>query len=828
MSRNRNKILLIVESPAKCSTIVSHLGADKYTCVATFGHMREITGLHDIDTTFAAVPQFHVVNSKTAQIEKVKALVAECKETYLMTDNDREGAGIAYHACCLFGLPIASTKRIIFNEITKSGLERAIQAPQLLNMDAVHAQIARQTLDMLVGFKITPTLWSHVRVGSGSGSGSALSAGRCQTPALRLIYDNQRAIDAAQGRVVYETVGYFTKLHLKYDLNKGHDSAEACAAFLHASAAFQHVIREPEVRAFVKAAPLPLTTCSLQQQASNELGFSPADTMLACQHLYEGGYITYPRTDSRTYSEPFLEHARAYIADRWGEPYAITRHHPDQPDVVKKKRVVVVKKKKTGVVKCDMAEEEGDEKEDAGEVKPQEAHEAVHVTSLHCLEVPDTMAAKEQRLYRMIWRHSAESCMAPCSGKTLTSCITAPDGREYRHSVDRTDFAGWIIVSKPKPDETAAAHWAFFQAIASGSGIKYNKLQSRMHVRDLKSHYSEASLVSMLEERGIGRPSTFSSLVHKIQERGYVVKQDVPGRRMSCVNYELDGAILSQTVEEREFGNEKNRLVIQPLGNMAVEFLCAHFAELFDYDYTKRMEQQLDQVSSGEKSWSAVCAECLTCVDHLLHGLESKGLAKCAIPLGDGAHEFIMGKHGPLIRNCADKTIQPVRKDAEIDHAALQRGEYRVEDLVSTNATNANKNLCKLLGKHNGVDLFLRTGRYGPYLTWGDKKQSLTHLKNGDCNDNVDNITITYDEAIRCINNAPTAPSQTASNPSILREINAHASVRNGQYGAYIYYKNPKMKTPAFVSLRGFKEDWKTCDLQLLDAWTTTTPVKKR
>jgi len=772
MSRNsnRNKILLIVESPAKCSTIVGHLGADKYTCVATFGHMREITGLHDIDTTFAAVPQFHVVNSKTAQIEKVKALVAECKETYLMTDNDREGAGIAYHACCLFGLPIASTKRIIFNEITKSGLERAIQAPQLLNMDAVHAQIARQTLDMLVGFKITPTLWSHVRMGSGSGS--ALSAGRCQTPALRLIYDNQRAIDAAPGTVVYETVGYFTKLHLKYDLNKGHDTAEACAAFLHASAAFQHVIRAPDVREFVKAAPLPLTTCSLQQQASNELGFSPADTMLACQHLYEGGYITYPRTDSRTYSESFLEHARAYIADRWGGPYA--RH--DQPDVVvKKKRVVIVKKKKTGVVKCD---NEGDEKEDAGEVKPQEAHEAVHVTSLHCLEVPDTMPAKEQRMYRMIWRHSAESCMTPCSGKTLTSCIAAPEGREYRHSVDRTDFAGWLIVSKPKPDETAAAHWAFFQAIASGSGIKYNKLQSRMHVHDLKSHYSEASLVSMLEERGIGRPSTFSSLVHKIQERGYVVKQDVPGRRVSCVNYELDGGILSQTVEEREFGNEKNRLVIQPLGNMAVEFLCAHFAELFDYDYTKRMEQQLDQVSSGEKRWSDVCAECMTCVERLLHGLESKGLSNNATN--------------------------------------------------ATNATNANKNLCKLIGKHNGADLFLRTGRYGPYLTWGDQKQSLLHLKNGDHNDSVDDIPITYDEAVRCIENNNHKPSQTVSNPSVLREINAHASVRNGQYGAYIYYKNPKMKTPAFISLRGFKEDWKTCDLQLLDAWTTTTPVKKR
>ena len=320
MSRNHgnhNKILLLVESPAKCSTIVGHLGADKYVCAATFGHLRELTRLQDIDTTFADVPQFHAVESKSAQIAKIRALVAACKETYLMTDNDREGAGIAYHACCLFGLPLATTKRVVFNEITKPALERAIQAPQPLNMDAVHAQIARQALDMLVGFKITPALWTHVA----AGTGSALSAGRCQTPALRLIYDNQRAIDAAEGRAVFETVGYFTKLNLKYDLSKGHTSGEACAAFLHASAAFEHVMRAPEVRAFIKAAPLPFTTCSLQQQASNELNLSPADTMLACQHLYEGGYITYPRTDSRAYSAPFLEHARAYIAERWGETY---------------------------------------------------------------------------------------------------------------------------------------------------------------------------------------------------------------------------------------------------------------------------------------------------------------------------------------------------------------------------------------------------------------------------------------------------------------------------------------------------------------------------
>jgi DNA topoisomerase-1 len=800
MSRNKNKILLIVESPAKCGTIVSHLGADKYVCAATFGHLQELVALQDIDTTFAAVPQFHMVDAKKAQIEKIRALVAECKETYIMTDNDREGAGIAYHACCLFGLPLATTKRIMFNEITKPALERAIQSPQLLNMNTVHAQIARQALDMLVGFKITPALWKHVNANV---KGTALSAGRCQTPALRLIYDNQRAIDAAEGRVVFETVGYFTKLNLKYELNKGHAAAEACSAFLLASAAHEHVICAPDVRAFSKAAPLPLTTSALQQQASNELNFSPAETMLACQHLYEGGYITYPRTDSRTYSEPFLEHARAYIAEKWGEKH----NKREEDDVVipkpdKKKRIVVKKKKTAATVNATNATNATNSVDDDGveDVKPQEAHEAVHVTSLHCVAVPDTMTAKEQRLYRLIWRHSAETCMAPCTGKTLTSCVTAPEGLEYRHSVERTEFAGWrIVASQPKTDD-AANSWALLQAIVPDSAIKYNKLQSRMHVRELKSHYSEASLVSMLEERGIGRPSTFSSLVHKIQERGYVAKQDVPGRRVSCIHYELDGGILSQSMEEREFGNEKNRLVIQPLGCMVIEFLCTHFAELFDYDYTKRMEHQLDQVSSGEKRWGDVCGDCLSCVDRLLDLLHSK--------------------------------ILPGQKEPK-------EKEKNPTDPLRESKKEPPKNLCKLLGKYNGTDLFLRTGKYGPYLTWGEQKKSLPHLKTKThdsanvCITNVDDVPCSYDDAVRCIESSATSTATAtttaaASNPSILREINACTSVRTGQYGPYIYYKNPKMTTPAFVSLRGFKEDWKTCDLRLLDAWATTTPVKKK
>jgi len=781
-SRNRNKTLLIVESPAKCSTIVSHLGADKYVCVATFGHLRELSSLKDIDTAFTDVPHFHNVDSKTNQIEKIRALISECKETYIMTDNDREGAGIAYHVCCLFGLPIATTKRVVFNEITKPALERAIQSPQLLSMDAVHAQIARQALDMLVGFKITPTLWAHVPVPVNQG-GSSLSAGRCQTPALRLIYDNQCAIDGTEGCIVYNTVGYFTKLNLKYELSKGHDDAEACSAFLLASAAHEHVIRSPEVRPFSKAAPRPLTTCSLQQQASNELNLSPADTMLACQHLYEGGHITYPRTDSHTYSETFLEHARAYITEKWGERYnkVVALPEPEEKANPEEKKRIVIKRKKTAVNPIAVEPVQ----------KPQEAHEAVHVTSLHCAAVPDTMTPKEQRLYRMIWRHSAETCMAPWTGKTLTSCVSAPEGREYRYSVERTEFAGWRAVANANDKPEDAAHWSFLQAIASNAVIKYNKLQSRMNIRELKSHYSEASLVGMLEERGIGRPSTFSSIVHKIQERGYVAKQDVVGRRVNCVNYELDGGVLTQSAEERQFGNEKNRLVIQPLGRVVIEFLCAHFAELFDYDYTKRMEHQLDQVSSGEKPWGDVCGECLSCVDRLLHNL-------------------LPSPNGPKMTNATNATNAP----------------------NTPNAPNANeqKSLCKLLGKYNGADLFLRTGKYGPYLTWGDQKKSLTHLKNNPHND-VDDVPLSYDDAVRYIESSAMdtrTNAPTPANPSILREINPSTSVRTGQYGPYIYYKNPKMKTPAFVSLRGFKEDWKTCDLRILEMWSTTTPVKNK
>jgi len=790
-----NKILLIVESPSKCKKIVSLLGEDKYACVATMGHMTELTSLEDIDYTFLGLPMFHIMRTKQDQINKIKSLIANHKETYLMTDNDREGAGIAYHACCLFNLPVETTKRIIFNEITKPALEHAIACPQTLNMDLVHAQIARQILDMSVGFKITPLLWKCIANGN-------LSAGRCQTPALRLVYDNQSEIDSTQEEVVFETTGFFTKLNLKYDLNKRHTTDETCCNFLKDSSTFQHVIHAPEIKEFTREPPLPFTTSTLQQQASNELNFSPKETMSICQRLYEEGHITYPRTDSRVYSDSFMEHASRYITETWGELY--NRSSISGKENNKKKRII---KKKTVIEVNESC---------VHLIKPQEAHEAIHVTSLNFTGTSSELSAKEQRLYKMIWRHSVETCMTFASGRILTSKISAPHNLVYQHTVERFDFLGWLVVSKPSFDST---NWEFFNSFECETIIKYNKLQSQMMIRNIKSHYSEASLISTLEEKGIGRPSTFSNLIHKIQERGYVLKTNVVGREHDCVNYELTGTILDKTIKKQEFGNEKNKLVIQPLGNIVLDFLCSNFDELFNYDFTKYMEHQLDQISCGNKKWNDVCAECTSHIDHLVSRLNSE---KKTLPLADGKHEVLVGKFGPLIKNISTNTFQPLPNKVDYNH--LKSGLCKIEDLVHPNQTTNNK--YKYLGKYNDYEIFLRTGTYGPYITWGENKYSLLQFKNDESCKNVDDIPFSYNDAIQTIEKK--SATKTTNNQTILRDINNHLSIRNGQYGYYIYYKNDKMKSPAFISLRGFKSDWKTCDTQLIIAWVNSQGFKNK
>ena len=313
--------LLIVESPAKCQKIESYLGSS-YKCIASYGHIQELPGLKNIDIESNFKPTFQPMESKSMQINKMRNLINQAKDVMLASDDDREGEAIAWHICQVFNLPL-STKRIIFHEITKDAIIRAVNNPGSLNMNLVNAQQSRQILDVLVGYKISPILWKHITRNSKTG----LSAGRCQTPALRLVYDNQKDIDDAPGKKVYNTVGYFTKLNFGFALNHNFEiisfntTTNTMEQFLEESVNHEHLYSCSKPKQTTKNPPTPFTTSSLQQKASSELNISPKDTMAICQKLYEGGFITYMRTDSTTYSVEFIEKASEFIKSKYGDEY---------------------------------------------------------------------------------------------------------------------------------------------------------------------------------------------------------------------------------------------------------------------------------------------------------------------------------------------------------------------------------------------------------------------------------------------------------------------------------------------------------------------------
>jgi len=307
--------LVIVESPAKCKKIESYLGTG-YKCIASFGHIRDLAnGLKGIDVQNNFKPTFRLLPGKSKYIKPLRAAIKKANQVILATDDDREGEAIAWHICKTFNLPVSTTPRIIFHEITKSAIKKAVANPTVIDMNKVNAQQARQILDCLVGFTISPILWANISRKSG------LSAGRCQTPALRLIYDNQREINNAPGRIAYDTTGYFTDKNLEFKLNHHHKNEVEMGDFLENSVEFKHIYTCSKPSAKKKQPPLPFTTSALQQKASNILHFSPKRTMTTAQKLYEQGFITYMRTDSRTYSKEFIGKAKKFIVDKWSIKY---------------------------------------------------------------------------------------------------------------------------------------------------------------------------------------------------------------------------------------------------------------------------------------------------------------------------------------------------------------------------------------------------------------------------------------------------------------------------------------------------------------------------
>lgn len=822
--------LVLVESPAKCAKIESYLGAG-YKCIATFGHFRSLDGLTSIDVKKDFTLRFTPMDEKTKQIQRIRAEIATCTGGVIIaTDDDREGEAIGWHVCDMFKLPVETTPRIVFHEITKQAIEKAIQNPGILNMDLVQAQFARQALDLLVGYNISPMLWKHIA----SSVKNSLSAGRCQSPALRLVYDNQREIDASPGKMVYNIVGYFTKLNLQFTLTHQFDSKQVTESFLEESANHDHLFNLLSPKKVTKTPPTPFTTSLLQQKASSEMHYSPAETMSICQKLYESSYITYMRTDSKTYSAEFVDKIKQHITSTWDEKYV----HPDI------NRLVIGAEASTSKVKVS---KKAAASTSPPPVKAQEAHEAIRPTKIEVSSIPDSFTAREQKLYKLIWTNAMESCMSNATCLSLTATITAPtttpNQNEYRFTTELVEFPGWKIVDGYEKENP---HYQYLQNIKKNTILQYNKIKATSTMIELKSHYTEAGLIKLLEERGIGRPSTFSSLIEKIQKRGYVMKEDVKGKKIKCVDFELLPDELQELQTEREFGNEKNKLVLQPLGKIVIDFLVTHFNSLFEYDFTKRMEDDLDKVAKGELSYKDICTYCMSQVTDLTRELKDKNIQKDSVVIDD-IHTYVITSRGPAIKCITHDesgkkvtSYKSVKKD--IDIARLKRGEYTLEQIVNEKGSIETGGIH--LGIYDGVDIVIKKGKYGLYFVWGEHKKSLTGVFPKSKNPE----TITYHEIVKVIEMSlvrtggdddvdvdasagasgdiyanSNKPREIIAPKGMVRFVTKDISIRNGRFGDYIFYKTDEMKNPSFLKIKGFKEDYKTCSLDTLTDWIETT-----
>jgi len=772
--------LVIVESPAKCKKIEEYLGPG-YKCVASYGHLRTISTLKHIDIENNFKPTYTIIDNaiKKKQLEILRKEIKNANEVIISSDSDREGEMIGFSIIELFKLPM-DTKRITFNEITESAIQNAIKNPKTVNMDIVNAQQARQVLDILVGFKVSPMLWKFIS--SPKGKEYSLSAGRCQTPALRLIYDNEKEIKAAEERKVYNTTGYFTNSNIAFDLNPQgkYESEDEMTDFLDGSTDFSHIYNCSQPVKTYKKPPEPFTTSRIQQVASNELHYSPKETMRLCQILYEGGYITYMRTDSKTYSGEFLETVNGYIVSTYaqGEKYI-------SKNIDTLATGTSASKKKTTKI---------------NKPPPQEAHEAIRPTNISLYELPEKMDSKERRMYKLIWENTLESCMTSASFHSVTASISAFQNNKFTYTSELIDFPGWKIVAKKYSTENKEYH--YLQQIKQNSVIPYKKICAKVTIKGSKMHYTEARLVQLLEEKGIGRPSTFSSLIDKIQERGYVKKEDVKGKEIVCKDFELENGEIFEIESKREFGNEKGKLVIQPLGTIVMEFLEKHFNELFNYDYTSLMEGSLDKIAKGETIWHELCEICNKQIDSLIDSLKDE--TKIEIKLDDN-NTYLIGKYGPVIK-CVEQIdgkeeikFKPIKKDVDV-----KKGSYTVEELVDTNKTAKSQ---YILGQHNGKNVILKKGKFGLYISWGENTKNLKELGNRP----IENIT--FDEVRKYL--------EEGSN--MIREINTSLSIRKGPKGDYLFYKTAKMKKPVFHDIKGFsnetKEDYKICDITILKSW---------
>lgn len=757
------KNLLIVESPAKAKTIEKILGSD-FEVRSCYGHIRDLEKEDmGIDLKHNYQPKYKISDDKEKVVKELRSLAKKSEDVWLATDEDREGEAISWHLCEVLGLDPETTKRIVFHEITKPAIKKAVDHPRTVNMNLVNAQQARRILDRIVGFELSPVLWRKMSMRNN------LSAGRVQSVAVRLIVERERDIT----KFVTQSSFKLEAIFQAPDINKktvqfkaeGPDklkTAQDARAYLEKCVNATYKVNDIQVKPAKKSPAAPFTTSTLQQEASRKLGYSVSKTMLLAQKLYENGHITYMRTDSVNLSETAIENIRETIKGQYGDKYYQHRVYKTKNE------------------------------------SAQEAHEAIRPTDMNVESVGD---ADSKRLYDLIWKRTMACQMADAQIERTIAKInvsTQPDPLTATGEVLR--FDGFLKVYSEGKDEEddEEENEGMLPPLTVGQQLDLNEMLATERFTRPQPRYTEASLVKKLEELGIGRPSTYAPTISTIQQRGYVEKRDKDGVKRDFQVLSLKADKITEKTSSENTGAERSKLFPTDLGMVVTDFLREHFQKVMDYGFTAKIEEEFDEIADGKKVWNKMIDSFYhpfhESVEHTIENASrAKGERQLGVEESTGKPIVArLGRFGPMVQI-------GTTEDEEKPRFAKLRTNQSIETITLDEAMELFK-LPRKLGLFEGEDVTVNIGRFGPYAQHAGAFYSLKK--------EMDPYTVELEEVAPLIEEKRKAKAESEIKVFEKEKIR----ILKGPYGPYIKqglrnYKIPKerIETAADLTIEDVK-----------------------
>ena len=759
------KNLVIVESPAKAKTIEKFLGKD-FKVMSSYGHIRDLKKKElSIDTT-TLEPDYEIPEEKKKLVSELKSNAKKAEKVWLASDEDREGEAISWHLCEVLGLDEQKTNRIVFHEITKPAILAAIESPRHLDMNLVNAQQARRVLDRLVGFSLSPLLWRKVK--------PALSAGRVQSVAVRLIVEREREIQAFKSEEYFRVSAIFghqnadgSQNEVKAELDTRFKTVEEVEQFLEVCKNADFIVNDIQKKPVRRMPAPPFTTSTLQQEAARKLGFTVSQTMMVAQHLYEHGLITYMRTDSVNLSSLCLNTSKEEIVKMWGAEYS----HPRQYHTNAK--------------------------------GAQEAHEAIRPTYMSNQAIEGT--AQERRLYDLIWKRTAASQMADAQIEKTQVTIevkgTTPQPA-FIATGEVVKFDGFLKVYRESngDDDNNQEEFAHTLPVMTvGEALQRREIVATERFSQGPMRYTEASLVHKLEELGIGRPSTYAPTISTIQQREYVQKGDKKGEERPYSVFTLKGIKVTKSTRKEMVGSEKGKLLPTDIGIVVNDFLQKNFPGIMDYNFTARVEQEFDKIAEGGKEWKKMMKDFYGNFEPTVEKAMKKredhkaGERELGIDPKSNKPVFVkIGRFGPVVQiGTADDNEKP--------RFAQLPADKSIETITLDEALELFK-LPRTLGEYEGKDVIIGAGRFGPYVLHNRKYVSIPK--------DTDPLSITLDEAVALI-----GAKRDEDDKRHLKKFDEDPKleVMNGRFGPYIAYDGKNYRLPKAMHAKAAELSLEQC-----------------